>query len=69
MRSTNDLIIRTIARAKAVSATRDEGATAVEDGLMVGLIAAAIIVTVTLLGGTLDTLFADVEAAIPDITP
>ena len=36
---------------------------------MVGLIAAAIIVTVTLLGGTLDTLFADVEAAIPDITP
>ena len=46
----------------------DEGAAAVEYGLLVGLIAIAIIATVTLLGGTLNTLFAYVQgqlAAIP----
>jgi pilus assembly protein Flp/PilA len=35
----------------------DRGATAVEYGLMVGLIAVAIIATVGLLGGELNTLF------------
>ncbi|MBM4519665.1 Flp family type IVb pilin [Rhodococcus hoagii] len=46
--------------------TRDDrGATAVEYGLLVGLIAVAIIVTVALLGGTLDGLFNDVNNQLP----
>lgn len=36
---------------------KDRGATAVEYGLMVGLIAVVIIAAVTLLGGQLDALF------------
>ncbi|WP_248255694.1 Flp family type IVb pilin [Georgenia sp. EYE_87] len=43
---------------------RDKGATAVEYGLMVGLIAVAIIVTVGLLGDELDTLFDSVLTEI-----
>ena len=42
----------------------DEGATAVEYGLMVALIAVAIIATVSALGGKLGTLFTDIAAAI-----
>ncbi|MGL5929363.1 MAG: Flp family type IVb pilin [Dermatophilaceae bacterium] len=50
-----------------IASLRDEkGATAVEYGLMVALIAAAIIVTVTLLGGALDDLFTSVT---DDIDP
>lgn len=44
---------------------KDRGATAVEYGLLVGLIAVAIIATVGLLGGTLDGLFSDVEGQLP----
>ncbi len=45
---------------------RDErGATAVEYGLMVALIAVAIIITVTALGGRLDAMFARVRDALP----
>ena len=47
--------------------SRDRGATAVEYGLLVGLIAVAIIVTVTLLGGSLSGLFGQVEATLPDV--
>lgn len=43
----------------------EKGATAVEYGLMVGLIAVAIIATVVLLGDKLDALFATVTAALP----
>ncbi len=44
---------------------RDEkGATAVEYGLMVALIAVAIIGTVTLLGGQLNTLFTTITDAL-----
>jgi pilus assembly protein Flp/PilA len=43
---------------------KDEGATAVEYGLMVSLIAVAIIGTVTLLAGGLDDLFAMVDGAV-----
>jgi pilus assembly protein Flp/PilA len=44
---------------------RDEkGATAVEYGLMVGLIAVAIITAVTLLGTELRTLFENITAAL-----
>ena len=43
----------------------EKGATAVEYGLMVGLIAVAIIGTVVILGDELDALFALVVAALP----
>ena len=44
---------------------RDErGATAVEYGLLVSLIAVAIVVIVTTLGGTLNGIFTEVEGAI-----
>lgn len=49
-----------------LAALRDEnGAAAVEYGLLVGLIAVAIIVTVTLLGGQLNGMFTTVTNAIP----
>jgi pilus assembly protein Flp/PilA len=43
----------------------EKGATAVEYGLMVGLIAAVIIATVVLLGNKLSALFATITAALP----
>lgn len=51
-----------------IAALRSEerGATAVEYGIMVALIAAAIVATVTLLGGQLNTLFTTVTG---DIAP
>ena len=42
----------------------EKGATAVEYGLLVGLIAVAIIVTVGLLGGQLNTLFQRIVTAL-----
>ena len=52
----------------AVAKTRAEeekGATAVEYGLLVGLIAVAIIITVGLLGGKLNGLFDQIQKALP----
>lgn len=46
---------------------KDRGATAVEYGLMVGLIAVAIIAAVTLLGGNLTDLFNDVAGKLPAV--
>jgi pilus assembly protein Flp/PilA len=43
----------------------EKGATAVEYGLLVGLIAVAIIVTVGLLGGKLNDLFTSVTDKLP----
>ncbi|MGY1809588.1 Flp family type IVb pilin [Blastococcus sp. SYSU D00669] len=43
----------------------EKGATAVEYGLMVGLIAAVIVGTVLILGGQLDGLFQQVTDALP----
>jgi pilus assembly protein Flp/PilA len=43
----------------------DNGATAVEYGLLVGLIAVVIIGAVTLLGTRLNTMFTNVETKIP----
>ncbi|HSW12405.1 MAG TPA: Flp family type IVb pilin [Solimonas sp.] len=43
----------------------EEGASAVEYGLIVGLIAVAIIATLLLIGPKLDGLFQDVEAGLP----
>ena len=43
----------------------EKGATAVEYGLMVGLIAVVIIAAVTLLGGRLNGLFTTIANALP----
>ena len=43
----------------------DRGATAVEYGLLVGLIAVVIIVAVTALGGKLNGLFQAISGALP----
>ncbi|HNA98473.1 MAG TPA: Flp family type IVb pilin [Marmoricola sp.] len=43
----------------------EKGATAVEYGLMIALIAAVIIAAVTLLGGNLNGIFEDVADAVP----
>ena len=42
----------------------DTGATAIEYGLLAALISVAIIGTVSVLGGTLDTTFSNVEACL-----
>jgi pilus assembly protein Flp/PilA len=47
------------------AARKDRGATAVEYGLLVGLIAVVIIVAVGLLGGKLNGLFVTVKNALP----
>ena len=47
----------------------EKGATAVEYGIMVALIAVAIIVAVGLLGGQLNTLFTDVTAKLAPKAP
>jgi pilus assembly protein Flp/PilA len=49
-------------------AREEKGATAVEYGLLVGLIAVAIIVTVGLLGGKLNSLFSSIKDALPSGT-
>ena len=58
----------TIATLVAFAQTRlqreEKGATAVEYGLMVGLIAVVIIVAVTALGGQLDTLFRSIVTSL-----
>jgi pilus assembly protein Flp/PilA len=48
-----------------IEGSKDRGATAVEYGLLVGLIAVAIIVAVTALGGQLSTLFTNVRGRLP----
>ena len=53
-----------------VKAKRDErGATAVEYGLMVALIAVVIIGAVTMLGGNLERMFQDVSDSITAVNP
>jgi pilus assembly protein Flp/PilA len=48
---------------------KDRGATAVEYGLLVGLIAVVIIVAVTALGGRLNTLFRGIVTSLGGTTP
>jgi len=48
----------------SVASVRERGATAVEYGIMVALIAAATIAVVTTLGGNLTVLFTTVGSAI-----
>jgi pilus assembly protein Flp/PilA len=58
-----------IAKFHALKATRDQGATAVEYGLMVALIAVVIIAAVTLLGDNLAGLFDTVAGEVEDAAP
>ncbi|MHA7289876.1 Flp family type IVb pilin [Arthrobacter sp. MDT3-24] len=44
--------------------SEEKGATAVEYGIMVGLIAVVIIVAVSLLGGTLNLMFEEVQCRV-----
>ncbi|QGN56701.1 Flp family type IVb pilin [Nostocoides sp. HKS02] len=53
-----------VAKFQARLATREQGATAVEYGLMVALIAIVIIAAVTLLGGNLNNLFNKVAVSV-----
>ncbi|CCG02920.1 Flp family type IVb pilin [Blastococcus saxobsidens] len=65
--------IATIATLIAFAQTRmqreEKGATAVEYGLMVGLIAAVIIATVVTLGGQLNGLFQQITTQLGTATP
>ncbi len=45
-----------------------KGATAIEYGLIAGLVAVAIITALSLLGGSLDTLFSDVATQVDGAT-
>ena len=56
-------LLREMARRRLLR-TGDEGATAVEYALLVGLIAVIIISSVTLLGGNIDAMFDDIAQQI-----
>ena len=46
----------------------ESGATAIEYGLIAGLVAVAIITALTMLGGSLDNLFSDVATQVDGAT-
>lgn len=64
-----ELILRTHIRmvllGEDMTRSRDRGATAVEYGLIVALIAVVIIVAVTLLGGRLSNIFNNTARSLP----
>jgi pilus assembly protein Flp/PilA len=62
------MLLNLYVRAKAWTAS-DEGATAVEYGIMVAGIAIAIIVAVLAVGGQLNTVFEDVQTALTGVAP
>lgn len=57
-------MIELTARIQAIWATRDRGATAVEYGLMVALIAVVIVAAVSLLGTSIRDMFTGVEGSV-----
>jgi pilus assembly protein Flp/PilA len=57
-------MLRDMARLRTAALADDEGATAVEYALLVGLIAVIIISSVTLLGGNIDAMFNDVATQL-----
>ena len=57
-------MLKALVRLQTRISTRDRGATAVEYGLMVALIAIVIIAAVTLLGGNLKALFNNVAGSV-----
>lgn len=56
-------------RLQSLMATREKGATAVEYGLMVALIAVVIILAVTALGTTLVDVFTDIVTSLGGTVP
>jgi pilus assembly protein Flp/PilA len=60
----NYVATKMIARLQALWATREQGATAVEYGLLVALIAAVIVVVVAALGGKINTAFSKVNNSL-----
>jgi pilus assembly protein Flp/PilA len=58
------ILLRELARRRASG--DDEGATAVEYALLVGLIAVIVISSVTLLGGNVDAMFDDIAGQFGD---
>jgi pilus assembly protein Flp/PilA len=63
------MFLRLLAMLRALRDRRDQGATAVEYGLMVALIALAIMAAVLLLGGNLSALFMTIANAIAPAGP
>jgi pilus assembly protein Flp/PilA len=65
----NNLTTHLVVKAQSVFNSRvareETGATAVEYGLIVGLIAVAIIAAITLLGGTLRDMFNTIAGRLP----
>jgi pilus assembly protein Flp/PilA len=59
--------LETLALAARDRMREEKGATAVEYGLMVGLIAAVIVATVVILGNQLDALFQQIVDALPAV--
>jgi pilus assembly protein Flp/PilA len=59
------LTAKIAAKFAVMRSERERGATAVEYGLMVALIAGVIVVAVGLLGAKLNTIFTSVTAAMP----
>ena len=57
-------MLKALTKLQTRIATRDKGATAVEYGLLVALIAAVIVVVVTTLGTKVSTAFQSVATAI-----
>lgn len=57
-------MLKTLTKLQTRIATRDEGATAVEYGLLVALIAAVIVAIVLVLGRQVSTAFQSVSQAI-----
>jgi len=60
----NYVATKMIARLQALWATREQGATAVEYGLLVALIAAVIVVVVATLGNKINASFSKVNSAL-----
>lgn len=62
-------MLKTLVKFQSNMATRERGATAVEYGLMVALIAVVIIVAVTALGNNLSSIFNNVANSVEPPTP
>ena len=62
-------LLRELVRRWSPADMSDEGATAVEYALLVGLIAVIIISSVTLLGGNINDLFADLASKLSGDAP
>ncbi|MGH3738568.1 MAG: Flp family type IVb pilin [Micromonosporaceae bacterium] len=59
------MFLKLYAKVQSLRERRDQGATAVEYGLLVALIAAVIVGTVAILGGQINTAFQTIVAQLP----